>query len=129
MRGATQIVIKAGGSSFKGFAEAVYFWKTLLGFLGGCTLPRHLIPSKSSVEAFITVMAWKMAGRELPQATARVLELMFRRRFQGLRVGLSTDEVHPFSEPLTRKQVILQLEEQKKKGYQSRGQYIFLGTL
>ena len=101
---------RAAAVALKG---TVQVYALLLAFLSDTTpdgkqarerIPRDQRPSRHAVQAFVTQLAWKSAGREFPRSCKRCLEALFERTWQGLQVGCTLGAAHPFSEPLTQKE-------------------------
>lgn len=57
------------------------------------------------IRAFVTTLAWHVAGREFPTAVPRILEVMFDRRFHGVSLGYGVGDSHPFAEPIRKSTV------------------------
>lgn len=87
----------------QGLAGVVNIWWNILSCVGpGCKWKREEIPNKHAVKSFMVVLAWKVGGKAFPQATSRILELLFTGLWQGLPVGLKRGTHHPFEEPIRR---------------------------
>ncbi len=108
--------------------KVVYVFNILHDFVGThrgthCPWPRASIPQRKSLFAFTKVLALCVGGRELPTATGSVLEMLFKRSYRGINLGLDGRRPHPFSTPSLRSQPM-----STKKPWEARADIVSLIT-
>ena len=57
------------------------------------------------IRAFMTTLAWRVAGREFPTAVPRIPEVLFDGRFHGVSLGYGVGDSHPLAEPIRKSMV------------------------